>query len=195
MSHPETRGRDGQCIPFPVLYEEKKFISSINRDEYLFRQAGSAVYLCNMYRQWLRQAHKGENFYWRCALVGPLLHLIRVHELQGNFDVVGKLDSVVERRSWYIDQMFKITHCTQVNNGLRLAIMGVMYLRGHVRYRQLVEANFGHPYTIWIRDAELNARLCFDVLEDMEDHLIAETMLKEAVEADASVIKMVEEKK
>lgn len=188
-------------MPFPELYEEKKFISSFDPETYLARQAGSALFLCSLYRQWRQEMEKGD-IYWYVRIASSLMHLIRLHELQGASDVIASV-SAKERRSWYLDRMYE--ECSRDigleidDNGMRLAIHGVMYLRGLARYRQLVAAGFGHPYTLWIRDAELNARICFDTLEevywDHNENLAARMLVSHIARVEGGIVKAIEERK
>lgn len=182
------------------LYEEKRFIPNLNADDYLVRQAGSAVWLCGMYREWIDSTDPHDDPRWHMALAGALTHLIRVHELQGFRDVSGLMtNKLVGRKSYYVEEMRRVMVCdgtaSRAGHRIRLAIQAVMYLRGRARYRQLIAAGFGHPYSIWVRDAELNAMTCYDALVLTMGAKWAGRLIRVAVGADTVVMQKIEARK
>ena len=194
--HPEMQDPPKEPIPFPELYREERFTKAFDRATYLSRQAGSALFLMRMYRDWLRDSRypaSKTNFYWSDCLVGPLMHLIHVHEMQA-LELHGE---AVERESWYLAEMYRKMGFADVNDhSTRLAIHGVMYLRGLYRYRQVIAwSSISHPWTLWARDAELNAKLCFDVLDEMETLHVAKDIVAKAVKAEEEVMKAIEARK
>jgi len=193
--HPLLTKLPYEDVVFPELYREELFVRHLKRDSYLYRQAASALYLSRFYREWARTVLRDCDSDW-LFLTSPLLHLYRVHELQASEPFGDEIDEIEERESWYLSELYRRLGVEPDDHALRLAVHGVMYLRGLSRYRQIAERVVaGPPWETWERDAELNARLCFDVLWDMAGWEKAKGLVARASQTDREIIQEVEKRK